>query len=55
MSASEMSAAAVTAVASLLAGPHGLLLRRCDYAFDLLPLPLANLLDLLSLLLYRER
>ena len=55
MSASEMSAAAVTAVASLLAGPHGLLLSRCDYAFDLLPFALANLLDLLSLLLYRER
>ena len=55
VSASEMSAAAVTAVASLLAGPHGLLLRKCDYAFDLLPFALANLLDLLSLLLYRER
>ena len=55
MSASEMSAAAVTAVASLLTRPYGLLLSRCDYAFDLLPFALANLLDLLSLLLYRER
>ncbi len=55
MSASEMSPAAVTTVASLLTRPHGLLLRGCDYAFDLLPFPLANLLDLLPLLLYRER
>ena len=55
MSASEMSAAAVTTVTSLLTRPHSLLLGRCDYGLDLLPFPLMNLLDLLSLLLDRER
>ena len=55
VSASDMSTAAVTTVASLLTRPHGLLLRRCDQGFDLLPFPLMNMLDLQPLLLYRER
>ena len=54
MPASDMSAA-VTTVALLLTGPQSSLLCRCDYGIDLLPFLLMNLLDLLPLLLHRER
>jgi hypothetical protein len=47
--------AAVKTVTLFLTGPHSLLLCRCGYGIDLLPLPLMNLLDLLPLLLHRER
>jgi len=50
-----MSAAVAAVAALFLAGPHSLLLCRCDYGIDLLPLPLMNLLDLLPFLLYRGR
>ena len=52
MPASNMSAA-VTAL--LLTSPHRFALCRCDDRIDLLPFPLMNLLNLLPLLLYRER
>jgi hypothetical protein len=48
-----MSATAVSAL--FLTSPHSFALRRCDDGVDLLPLPLTNLLNLLLLLLYRER
>ena len=48
----EVSAAAVTAVAPFLTGPHSSLLCRCDYGFELLPFLLMDPLDLLPLLLH---
>ncbi len=55
MPASDMSAASVTTVASLLTGADSSLLCGCDYGFDFLPFLLMDPLDLLPLLLYRER
>ena len=49
--ASDMSAASVTPVTPLLAGPDSSLLCGCDYGFDFLPFLLMDPLDLLPLLL----
>src|SRR5208283_1934542 len=54
MPASDMSAA-VRRVALLLTGAHSFPLFRRDDGIDLLTFPLMNLLDLLPLLLDRER
>jgi hypothetical protein len=47
-----MSASAVTAL--LLTSPDSFAFCRCDDRINLLPFPLMNLLDLLSLLRYRQ-
>src|SRR5260370_4610461 len=51
--APPMPPPAVTAL--LLTSPHRFPLCRCDDRINLLPFPLMNLLDLLPLLLHRER